>query len=135
MTLRSRAGSDLDRGADPIAHLSDFVRLVRLRRLRRNERRRQLRAVDCFAGRERGSRFDRVDAHDRPAQSRFVGADARGEVSERRLGAELATKLLARRLQLAPDAPHAAGPGVTTQRVDHRPTHAALGERLELDPA
>ena len=68
-------------------------------------------------------------------EARFVGADARGEVGERRLGAELAAELLARGFELAPLPPDAARPGVAPQRVDHRAADAALGERLELDAA
>jgi len=44
-------------------------------------------------------------------------------------------QFLARGFQLAPDAPHAARPGVLAQRVDHRAANATLGERLELDAA
>ena len=58
-----------------------------------------------------------------------------GEIGERRLGAELAAQLLARRLELAALAAHAARPGVAPERVDHRAADAALGEGLELDAA
>jgi len=43
------------------------------------------------------------------------------------------TQLLPGRLQLAPDAAHAAWPCILAQRVDHRSANAALRERLELD--
>ena len=62
-------------------------------------------------------------------------ADLGGEVGQRRLAAELAAQLLARGLELAPLAAHAARPGVLAQRVDHRAAHAPLGEGLELDAA
>ena len=49
--------------------------------------------------------------------------------------AELVRRLLARRLELATHAAHAARPRVLAERVDHRAANAALGERLELDAA
>ena len=60
---------------------------------------------------------------------------SRGQVGERRLVAERDAQLLARGFELAPDAAHAARPGVLAQRVDHRAADAALGEGLELDAA
>ena len=83
-----------DRGANAVAHLALLVRRVGRRRLRRHERRRQRRAVDVLAGRQRRRRLDGVDADDGPAEARLVRADARGEIGERRLGAELAAQLL-----------------------------------------
>ena len=65
----------------------------------------------------------------------LVRPDPRGEIRERRLGAELAPQLFARRLELAALAAHAARPGVTPERVDHRAADAALGEGFELDAA
>ena len=124
-----------DRGADAIAHFALLVGLVGRLRLGRHERRRQRRAVDVLASRERRRRFDRVDADDRAAEPRFVGSDARGEIGERRLGAELAAQLLARGLELAALTAHAARPRIAAQRIDHRAAHAALGEGLELDAA
>ena len=61
--------------------------------------------------------------------------DPGGEVGERRLGAELATELLARRLDLPALTTNAARPGVPAQRVDHRAADPPLREGLELDPA
>ena len=68
-------------------------------------------------------------------EPRLVRSHARGEVGERRLGAQLAAQLLARGLELAPLPPDAARPGVAPERVDHRAAHPPLGERLELDAA
>ena len=76
-----------------------------------------------------------MDADDRAAQPLFVGADLRGEIGQRRLVAQLATQRLARRLELASHAAHAARPGVAAKRVDHRAANASLGEGLELDAA
>ena len=136
MTLRSRGGSEAIAARIAVA---DFAaprrRWSGAGRLRRHERGGQRRAVDVLAGRERRRRLDGVDADDRAAEPRLVGADARGEIGERRLGAELAAQLLARGLELAALAAHAARPGVAAQRVDHRAAHAALGEGLELDAA
>jgi hypothetical protein len=42
---------------------------------------------------------------------------------------------LTRGINLTALTADAAGPGVPTQRVDHRASDAALGEGLELDPA
>ena len=135
MTLRSRGGSDAIAARTRSRTSRSSYALSGGLRLGRHERRRQRRAVHVLARRQRRRRLDRVDADDRPAEARLVGADARGEVGERRLGAELAAQLLARRLELAALTAHAARPGVAAQRVDHRAAHAALGERLELDAA
>jgi hypothetical protein len=86
-----------------------------------------------LTGRQRRGGFDRVDAHDRAPQPHFVRTHSRGEISKRRLGAELAAQLFARGFELPPLAPHAPGPRVASQRVDHGATDAALRERLELD--
>ena len=85
--------------------------------------------------RQRRGRLDGVDADDGAAEALLVGADLRGEVGERRLAAELAAQLLARRLELAALAANAARPGVLAQRVDHRAADPPLGEGLELDAA
>jgi len=47
--------------------------------------------------------------------------------------AQRGAEFFARRFELAPDAAHAARPGVLAQRVDHRAADATLGEGLELD--
>ena len=133
MTLRSLRRQRRDRGADAIAHFALLIRFVGRLRLGGHERRRQRRAVDVLAGRERRRRLDRVDPDDGAAEPRFVGSDARREVGERRLRAELAPKLLARGLELATLAAHAARPRIAAQRVDHRAPHAALRKGLELD--
>ena len=65
----------------------------------------------------------------------YVGADAAGEVGQRRLGAKLAAQLLARGFELAADAADAARPGIAAERVDHRAADAPFGKRLELDAA
>ena len=88
-----------------------------------------------LAGRERRRRLDGVDADDRAAEACFVGADARGEIGERRFGAKLAPQLFARRLELAALTADAARPGVAAERVDHRAADAPLGKGLELDAA
>ena len=124
-----------DGGADAVAHLLLLVRLVGRRRLGGHERGRQRGPVDVLPCRQRRRRFDRVDADDGAAEPRLVGADARREIRERRLGAQLAPQLFARGLELAALTADAARPGVATQRVDHRAADPALGERLELDAA
>ena len=60
-------------------------------------------------------------------------ADALGQIGQRRLGAELAAQLLARRFEFAAHAAHATRPGVAAQGVDHGAANAAFGEGLELD--
>ena len=64
-----------------------------------------------------------------------VGSDALGQVGQRRLRAELAAQLLARRFQLAADAAHATRPRIAPQGVNHGAAHAAFRKRLELDAA
>ena len=122
-------------GADAVADFLLFVRPVGRLWLGGHERRRQRRAVDVLAGRQRRRRFDRVDPHDGASEPRLVRSDSRGEVRERRLGTELAPQFLARRFELAALTPDAARPRVATKRVDHRAANAALGKRLELDAA
>ena len=130
---RSRAGSCASAAAHAIAHFVLLEQPIGRRRLARHQHGRQRRAVDGVEVRERRRRFDGADADDRPLEARLVGADAPGQVGQRRLGAELAAQLLARGLELAADAADAARPGVAAERVDHRAAHPALGERLELD--
>ncbi len=96
---------------------------------------RQRGAVDVFDLRHRRSGFDRGDADDRALQALDVGADALGEVGQRRLGAELAAQLFAGGFELAADAAHATRPGIAAERVDHRAADAPFGKRLELDAA
>jgi len=124
-----------DGRAHALPHVLVLVQPIGRRWLRRHQHGRQHRLVAGLVDRQRRRRLDRVDADDRAAQLCLVGADARGEVAERGLAAQLAPKVLARRLQLAAHAPHAARPRVAAQRVDHRAPHPALGERLELDAA
>src|SRR5262249_15859370 len=50
------------------------------------------------------------------------------------LVSQLAAQRLARRIELAPLTTHAARPGVLAERVDHGPSDAPFGERLELNP-
>jgi len=76
-----------------------------------------------------------VDPDDRPPQALLIRSHLCGEVGERRLASQLATQLLARRLELAALTAHAARPGVLAERVDHRPPDAAFRECLELDAA
>src|SRR6185437_9792689 len=73
--------------------------------------------------------------NDRAPEALLVRSHARREIRKRRLAAQLLAERLARRLELAPLAPHAARPCIATQGIDHRAAHAPLGERLELDPA
>ena len=124
-----------DGRANAIAHFALLERLVRRLRFRRHECRRKRCAVDVFSCGERRRRFDRVDANDRAAETGFVGSDARSEIGERRLCAELAAQLLARGFQLAALPAHPARPCVAAKRVNHRPADTTLGERLELDAA
>ena len=95
----------------------------------------QRRAVDVLAGGQRRRRLDRVDADDRAAEARLVRTDARREIGERRLGAELAPQLLARGFELPALAANAARPGIAAERVDHRAADPALGKGFELDAA
>ena len=44
-------------------------------------------------------------------------------------------QLRACRFELAPDAPDSAGPGIATERVDHRASHATFSKGFELDTA
>ena len=135
MTFCSRAGSDSIAVRMRSFGLGLLVGGIRLFRLGGNQRGRQRRLVEVLAARERRRRLDGVDADDRAAEPLFVGAHLRGKLRKRRLAAELAAQLLARRLELAALAAHATRPGVLAQRVDHGAADAPLGKGLELDPA
>src|SRR5262249_19579798 len=86
-------------------------------------------------GGEGRRRLDGVDSNDGAAETLLVRADAGRQVRHRRFMSKLAAERFARRVELAPLAAHATRPGVLAERVDHRAADAALGERLELDPA
>ena len=88
-----------------------------------------------LTGGERRGRLDRVDAHDRAAQTLLVGSDAGGQIRHRRLVPQLAAQRLAGGIELAALAANAARPRIPAQRVDHRAADAPLGECLELDAA
>ena len=131
LALRQRG----HRVANPLLHLAALVGGIGRLGLGRHERGRQRRLVEVIARRERRRRFDRVDAENGAAQALLVGSHLGGEVGQRRLVSQLAAQRLARGLELAALTADAARPRFAAQRVDHRPAHAPLGERLELDPA
>jgi hypothetical protein len=133
--LRSLPWQRLDGGTHAVAGFALLVRDRRRFRLRRHERGRQRRLVHVLTGGERRSGLDGVDAHDSAAQSLLVGADARGQVGERRFVSQLAAERLAGCVELAPLTADASRPRIASERVDHRPADAAFGKGLELDSA
>jgi len=125
----------LDRRLDPAPRVFALERHIRPLRLGGDQSRRQRRFVEVIVVGQRGGRFDGVDADDGAAQALFVGANFGGQVGQRWLASELATELLARRLQLTALTAHPARPGVLAKRIDHRAANPPFGERLELDAA
>jgi hypothetical protein len=135
MIFCSRTGSVSRTFAHAIAHFGLFEQPVRRERFARHEHGRQRRAVNRFEVRHRGRGLDRGDAENRALETRDVGAHALGQVGQRRLGAEFAAQLFARGLEFAADAADATRPRIAAQRVNHRASHPAFGERLEFDAA
>ena len=123
-----------DRGADAVAHFAAPRTPCRATAAPR---------APAPAGSDAPSTFSPADSGDvdsmvlmrtivRPRRASSE-PDPRREVRQRRLGAELAPQLLARRFELAALTADAARPGVAAERVDHRAAHPPLGEGLELD--
>ncbi|BCS36094.1 hypothetical protein TBR22_A53310 [Luteitalea sp. TBR-22] len=129
------AGLELRHGlAEPLAALDEGIALVGQRGGRRDAPGRQVGVLAVTAGRGR-SGLDGVDADDGPTEALLVGAEVRGQVGQRRLGASGRPKRFTRRLELTADAADAARPGVAAERVDHGATDPALGKGLEADAA
>jgi hypothetical protein len=83
--------------------------------------------------RERGGRLDGVDSDDRTAEALLVGPDLGGQIGQRRLVSKLASQLFARSFELTPLPAAPARSRVLAQSVDHCPSDATFGERLEFD--